>query len=105
MRVTVSHNRPKAEAMEAVNRSFDDLFRGIGMVPLRITNEKRSWQGSTLVFSFTARVGLLSAPIQGSVEVKDQEIAVEVDFGWLGRFFPAKQTENVLAGRIRGLLG
>jgi hypothetical protein len=104
MRVTVSHNQPKQEVVQAVDRSFDDLFRGIGLIPLRITNEKRSWSGTTLAFSFDARMGLLSAPIAGMVEVTEKEVAITVDFGWLERFFPVKQAGPALQSKIRGLL-
>jgi hypothetical protein len=104
MRVTVSHNQPKEEVVRAIDSSFDDLFRGIGVIPLRITNEKRSWTGTTLTFSFDARMGLLSAPIAGNVEVGEKEVAITVDFGWLEKFFPIKQAAPALQGKIRGLL-
>ena len=73
------------------------------MVPLQITNEKRQWQGSTLVFSFDAKAGVLSAPIQGTIEVTDRDLTINVDLGLL---------ENLLSGgigrtietRVKGLL-
>jgi hypothetical protein len=104
MRVTVSHNQPKEEVIRAIDGSFDDLFRGIGIVPLRITNEKRSWSGTTLTFSFDARMGLIAAPIAGMVEVTERDVTITVDFGWLERLIPAKQAGPALQSRIRGLL-
>lgn len=104
MRVTVSHNKPKQEVIGAVDRSFDDLFRSTGIVPLQIVNERRSWKGSTLTFSFEAKVGLLSTPIKGTVEVTDRDLTIDADLGLLEKLFPGKQARSALEGRIRGLL-
>jgi Putative polyhydroxyalkanoic acid system protein (PHA_gran_rgn) len=104
MRITVSHNKPKQEVMQAVNRSFDDLFRGMGILPLQIVNEKRAWNGSTLNFSFDAKTGFLSNPIKGFVEVTDKDITVDADLGLLEKLFPAKQASAAIEGKVRGLL-
>ncbi len=104
MRITVSHNRPKEEIMRAVDRSFDDLFKGVGSLPLRIVNEQRSWQGSTLNFSFNAKMGLLSSPIKGFVEVTDKDITVDADLGLLEKILPVSAARSSLESRIKGLL-
>ena len=104
MRITVSHNKPKQEVMRAVDKSFDDLFRGIGSIPLQIVNEKRAWNGSTLNFSFDAKAGPLSTPIKGIVEVTDKDITIDADLGLIGKLFPAKQAKAAIEGRVRGLL-
>ena len=104
MRVTISHYKSKEEVMRAVDRSFDDLFRGIGMIPLQLVNEQRSWNGSTLSFAFDAKLGLVSTPIKGFVDVTDTDLTIDADLGLLERLIPAKQTRTALEGRIRGLL-
>ena len=104
MRITVSHNKPKQEVMRAVDRSFDDLFRGIGILPLQIVNEKRAWNGSILNFSFDAKAGFLSTPIKGIVEVTEKDVTIDADLGLLERLLPAKQASAELEGRVRGLL-
>ncbi len=104
MRITISHNRPKDEVIRAVDRSFDDLFRGTAFVPLKIANEKRSWQGGTLTFSFDAKAGILSAPIKGTVEVTDRDLTIDADLGILEKLFPAQQARAALEGRVRALL-
>jgi hypothetical protein len=104
MRVTVSHNRKKEEIMRSVDRSFDDLFKGFVTVPIQIVNESRQWTGSRMIFSFHAKVGIVSTPIKGFVDVTDKDVTVEADLGWLERLFPAKQAQAALEGRIRGLL-
>ena len=104
LRITVSHNQPKEQVMRSVDRSFDDLFRGIGTIPLQLVDEKRSWQGSVLTFSLSAKMGLLSTPIKGYVEVTDKDVTVDADLGLLERMIPAKKAQEVLAAQVHGLL-
>ena len=104
MRITVSHNRPKEEIIQAVNRSFDDLFKGIGGIPLQITNETRKWSGSRMDFAFNAKMGFMGSPIKGFVDVTDKDLTIDADLGWLEKLFPAKQAQAALEGRIKGLL-
>ena len=104
VRVTISHNKPKEELVRAVDRSFDDLFRGIALVPLQIVNEKRSWQATTLSFSFEAKAGPLSTPIKGTVEVTDKDLTIDVDLGLLEKLLPAKEARAAIEQRVRGLL-
>ena len=104
MRITVSHNKSKEEVMRAVDRSFDDLFRGVAGLPLKIVNEQRSWQGSTLNFSFNAKMGLLSSPIKGFVEVTDKDVTVDADLGLLEKLLPAKSASSAIESKIKGLL-
>ena len=59
--------------MQALERSFNDLFKGLGTVPIQIANESRKWTGSRMDFSFDAKVGIVSAPIKGFVDVTDKD--------------------------------
>jgi hypothetical protein len=103
MRITVSHNRTKEEVIQSVDRSFNDLFQ-VGAIPVRLVQEHKSWQGSTLSFALTAKMGLLSTPIKGTVEVTDHDITVDADLGILERMIPAKKAQEVLTDHVRGLL-
>jgi Putative polyhydroxyalkanoic acid system protein (PHA_gran_rgn) len=104
MRITISHNRPKAEIVEAVDRSFGDLFKTAAQLPVKITVQERTWQGSTLNFALTAKWGLLSTPVKGTVEVTDQDITVDADLGLLNRFISENTARSVLTDRVKGLL-
>ena len=55
-------------------------------------------------FSFDAKVGIVSTPIKGFVDVTDKDVTVDADLGWLERLFLAKQTREALEGRVKGLL-
>jgi hypothetical protein len=104
MRITVSHNRTKEEVIQSVDRSFNDLFQGIAAIPVRLVQEHKSWQGSTMTFALTAKMGLLSTPIKGTVEVNDHDLTVDADLGILERMIPAKKAQEVLTDHVRGLL-
>lgn len=104
MRITVSHNKSKQDIVRAVDQSFDDLFKSTPGIPLRIVNEKRVWNGSTMNFTFDAKLGLISTPIKGFVDVTDKDVTIDADLGLLEKLFPVKQAQTALEGRIKGLL-
>jgi hypothetical protein len=104
MRITVSHNKTKEQVIRSVDRSFDDVFRSIGVLPLEIVNEQRKWTGPTLAFSFTAKMGVLSTPIKGTVEVTDKDVTIDVDLGLLERLLGGKEGRASLENKVRGLL-
>ena len=104
MRVTISHNRPKEEVIQSVDRSFNDLFQGIVVLPVQLVQKHRSWQGSTLTFALNAKMGIISTPIKGTVEVTDRDLTIDVDLGILERMIPAKKAQEVITDHVRGLL-
>ena len=104
MRITVSHTRSKQEVMQAVDRSFDDLFRDIGIIPIKLVQERKSWEGSTLTFAISAKMGLISTPINGKIEVTDQDLTIDADLGILERLIPVAKARALITDRVRGLL-
>ncbi len=90
--------------MQAVDRSFDEMMKGIASIPMKLVDERRSWQGSTLTFSLNAKMGLLKTPIKGTVEVTDQDLTIEADLGLLERLIPKGAASKTLGTTIRGLL-
>jgi Putative polyhydroxyalkanoic acid system protein (PHA_gran_rgn) len=103
MRVTVSHNRPKEEVISSIDRSFDSLFQSTGL-PVRVVPVQKSWQGSTLTFALTAKMGLLSTPIKGTVEVTDHDLTIDADLGILERMIPQQKAQELVTQQVRGLL-
>lgn len=104
MRISVSHNRTKEEVVQTVDRTFNDLFKEAGALPVKLTVEHRSWQGSTMTFALSAKMGILSTPIKGTVEVTDSDVIVDADLGMLGKFVNEKSAQQLLGSRIKGLL-
>src|SRR3569833_4057881 len=104
MRVTISHNRRKEEIVQSLDRSFDDLFKGFGTVTIQIVNLSRKWTGSRMDLSFGAKLGIVTTPIKGFVDVTDKDVTVDADLGWLEKLYPANQARAALEGKIKGLL-
>ena len=104
MRFTVEHGKTKAEMKEKVDQTFDKVFQGIEGMPVQIEMGPRSWQGDVMGFALTAKMGFFSAPIKGTVTVDDQDLTVEVDLGMLSNFVSDQKVEEMIGGRIRGLL-
>ncbi len=104
MRITVAHTRSKDEIKRLIDRSFDDMFRGVASIPLQIVDEKRNWNGDTLSFSFGAKVSLFTSPISGTIQVTDRDVTIDADFGLLEKLLPAAQTKAALETRVKGFL-
>ena len=93
MRITVSHNRSKEQVIRTIDRSFDDLFQGVGL-PVGLTQQRNSWQGSTLTFPLTAKNGPAKRPRQGRREVTDRDLTIDTidaDLGILERLDPRQE--------------
>jgi hypothetical protein len=104
MRITIAHSRTKEDVMQSVDRSFDELFQGPGLRQVKIADQRRAWQGNTLNFSLTAKMGLFSTPIKGTVEVTDKDLTIDADLGMLERLIPVATAREVITSRIKGLL-
>jgi hypothetical protein len=78
MRITISHNRPKADMIASVDRSFNQMLQAEPGLPLRLVVKEKSWQGSILIFTLSAKMGFVSTPINGTIEVTENEKAVAV---------------------------
>jgi hypothetical protein len=104
MRITLSHTKSKERVMQSVDRSFDELFRGISIIPIQFRDQQRSWKGSTLTFSLSAKMGVISTPIKGTIEVTEREMTIDAGLGLLERLIPATKARAAITSRVRGLL-
>ncbi len=104
MRVTIAHSKTKAEVIRTVDRSFDDVFKNVGALHVELVDEQRRWDGSTLAFSFTAKIGLLRSFVKGTVEVTDKDVTVDADLGILDRLLGSSASRNAIESKVRGLL-
>ena len=90
--------------MQSIDRSFNELFQGAGSLPVRLAVQQRNWQGSTLTFALTAKMGLISTPIHGTIEVTDRDLTIDADLGMLERFISANTARDLIGSRLKGLL-
>jgi aryl-alcohol dehydrogenase-like predicted oxidoreductase len=104
VKITVPHNQSREQVMKAVDKSLNELFQGIAILPVHFVEDRRTWRGSTLAFSLTAKTAFISTPIKGTIEVTDREVIIDVDLGMLERLIPATRVREVVSQRVRGLL-
>lgn len=104
MRITVSHNRTPEELKQAVDRSLDDVFKGVMVLPVQLLQEQRVWNGNRLDFSLVAKMGVVSTPIKGTVEITDRDITIDVNLGIMERLIPTSKVREAFRERIKGYL-
>jgi hypothetical protein len=105
MRITVPHNKTKAEAIKAVEDGANRALTAALPGPLRISNVQKAWTGDQLDFSLNASLMSASAPIKGSILVTDRDITIDADIpALLSMLIPEKKIEEAAARGIKGLL-
>ena len=105
MRITIAHTRTKAEIVQAIDRSFASAFQSAAAgMPVEISVDQKTWAGSILTFALKAKMGFVSAPIKGTVEVTDHEVIIDADLGMLGRFVSEDKVKDLLGSRVKTLL-
>ena len=105
MRVTVSHKKTVPEVRKALDESVDQLFRGLPIGAVELTDQQRAWSGDTLNFSFTARAGFLNVPIKGWALVESQQVTIDIDLpSFLNQFIPEAKMKTAIEGQVKGLL-
>ena len=104
MRITVAHNRSKTEMIQSIDRSFDEIAHGDPSIPVSVAVKEKSWNGSLLSFVLAAKMGFVSTPIKGTVEVTDRDVIIDADLGLLGKLIPEKTAQEMLGERFKGLL-
>jgi hypothetical protein len=103
MRITIAHKKPKQEVIDSIDRGFDDVFKMQGL-PLKIELEQKNWQGSTLTFALSAKMGFMSSPIRGTIDVSDRDVTIEADLGMFERFVSEDKVRDVLGTKFKRLL-
>jgi hypothetical protein len=103
MRITIAHNKPKQEVVDSIDRGFDDVFRMEGL-PVKLVMEQKNWQGSTMTFALNAKIGFMSSPIKGTIDVTDRDVTIDADLGMFERFVSEDKAREVLSTRFKGLL-
>lgn len=105
MRVTVSHNKSADEVKRLVNRGFDDIFKGMPVGPVQLSNEQRTWVGDTLNFSFDAQAAFITVPVKGWIRVEQQQVTIEVELPtFFQNMIPEEKVKTSLEAGVKGLL-
>jgi len=79
MRVDVTHQLGKDAAIPVMDRCLDHLLGGIGGSNVEILDKKKTWNGSNMRFSFTGKMGYISVPLAGTIDVDEANVVVDMD--------------------------
>jgi hypothetical protein len=51
-----------------------------------------------------AKMGLMSTPIKGTIDVTDRDVTIDVDLGIMEKLIPAAKVRDAIGNRVKGLL-
>jgi hypothetical protein len=103
MRITIAHKKPKQEVVDSIDRGFDDVFKMEGL-PIKLVLDQKNWQDSTMTFALSAKIGFMSSPIKGTIDVTDRDVTIDADLGMFERFVSEDKVRGALATKFKGLL-
>jgi hypothetical protein len=104
MRITVSHNKGKEEAMRAIDEATDQILHPMFSGILHMSNFQKHWDGPRLVFSLMAGLAAVRLPIQGWILATDTDITIDVDLpAFIEKLLPQSVRSRMQAA-VRGLL-
>ena len=79
MTVVVPHHATQQAAIGILDGAADKLLAGAGSKSVQIVDQKKSWNGPVMSFSFTGKMGFISVPLSGTVAVDDTNVTVECE--------------------------
>jgi hypothetical protein len=104
MTVIVPHHTTREEAIGRVEKSANELL-DLGSKSIVFADQKRTWTGSQMDFSMTAKVGFISLPLSGSVLVDDTNVTIDVELPALAKnFIGEDKIRGTVEQKVRGLL-
>lgn len=105
MRITVTHNKGLQGARKLVDESATELFKGMPGTPVQLVDQQKRWDGDTMHYSFTGKMGFFSAPVKGWIQVTEKDVTIECELPDLvKKFMPEDKVKAGIESRIRGLL-
>src|ERR1700733_16104000 len=105
MTVIIPHGTTAEKAIAIVDSSANSLFESTAGPHVQLTDKTRSWNGPTMDFSVTARVGFIAVPISGTVVVDDTNVTVNCQLPALvNQFIGEEKIRAGLDRRVRAML-
>ena len=105
MTIIIPHGKTAEEAMAIVDRSASSLFESAAGPHVQLTDKTRSWNGPTMDFGLTARVGFIAVPISGTVLVDSTNVTVNCVLPALvNQFIGEEKIRAGLDRRVRAML-
>jgi|HubBroStandDraft_6_1064221.scaffolds.fasta_scaffold229164_2 hypothetical protein len=77
MRVVVVHSSTQEAVVPVMDQGLDQLLTGAGSSSFQIVEQRKTWVGPVMNFSFTGRLGFISVPMMGTIEVDGENVTVD----------------------------
>jgi hypothetical protein len=104
MILVVPHHRTREEAV-ALIAADDDLFAGVAGSSVEIVDQKKEWTGSSMAYSFVGRVGFISVPLSGTLEVDEVNVTVTSDLpSMVKNFVGEEKVASAIEKQLRRVL-
>ena len=78
MKAVIAHGKTQQEAIEMVNGFSDHLF-DFGATSVQLADQKKSWDGPVMSFSFVAKYGFISLPLSGTATVDETNVTIDCE--------------------------
>ena len=104
MKIIVPHRKTKQEAIGVVDRTVTEVS-GASFAGLEFVNPSKSWDGDTMTFSMTGKLGFITIPISGTAVVDDHNVTLDIELPPMFKNLIGE--DKVRAGveeKIKGLL-
>ena len=104
MRVVVAHELTKEAAMPIMDHALTKLLGGVGS-SIEILNQKKTWNGSVMTFSFTGKMGFIAIPLTGTIDVACPCVTVNMDLPpVVTTFVGEEKIRKVVEANVREML-
>ena len=87
-----------------VDTATDTVLRPIFSGPIRMTDVQKQWQGSRLLFSLMAGVGVVRVPIKGWILATDTDITIDCDLPEIIENILPQSVRSNVRSAVQGLL-
>jgi hypothetical protein len=105
MTIIIPHGTTAEKAIATVDNSANSLFESTAGPYVQLVDKKRSWNGPTMDFSVTAKVGFISVPISGTLMVDSINVTVNCQLPALvNQFIGEEKIRAGLDRRVRAML-
>lgn len=105
MTIVVPHHSTPQAAIPLLDQAADRLLAGGGGKNVQLVDQKKSWDGPVMSFSFTGKVGFIAVPVAGTVTVGDSTVTVECELPSLVKNFMGEEKVRAMVDdKVRAIL-
>jgi hypothetical protein len=104
--VIIPHHKTRQEAIGIVDRGADQLFGGAAGGSVEIVDQKKNWRDSTMSFSFAGKMGFISVPLSGTIQVDETNVVVNCELpAMVKNFIGEDKVGDSIGKKVKALLG